>query len=320
MPLHIALTGATGFVGRAVVEKLLASGHSVTALVRDVTAAKLPPSVHMIVGDLHNDAALQKLTAKQDVVLHVAGAILGVGRQDFIRANVEGTRNVAAAARANGVKRVVFISSLAAREPGIGPYGESKLLAEQLLQSYAQHFSLKILRPAAVYGPGDKATLPLLKTLLAQVAVIPGVRRAKFSMIHVDDVALEVVRAAEADDTGLAELDDGEAGHTWPELIAIVRENFGTAQSVVFIPRPAATALGLCGDALARVLRKPVLISSRQMRQLYHPNWVADAASNARRIRLRDGLPSTIGWYQAQGLLPQRNAPVRSANNCTDTR
>jgi nucleoside-diphosphate-sugar epimerase len=167
---------------------------------------------------------------------------------------------------------------------------------------------LKILRPSAVYGPGDKATLPLLKALLAHTAVIPGSKDARFSMIHVDDVAVELLRAAETEDTGVFELDDGEGGHDWAELISIVRENFGTAKRVVFIPRGVATTVGAMGDGLAMILRKPMMISAKQMRQLYHPDWVVSAGQQNKRIGLADGLPSTIRWYQAKGLLPHISA------------
>jgi nucleoside-diphosphate-sugar epimerase len=308
MSLKIALTGATGFVGRALIPKLLEKGHLVSALVRSPETANLPSSIKMVRGDLHDASALRQFTAASDVVLHVAGAIAGISRKDFLRANLEGTQHVAEAAIANRVKRFVYVSSLAAREPRIGPYGESKMLAEQMLLAFGSALNLKILRPSAVYGPGDKATLPLLKALLAHTAVIPGSKDARFSMIHVDDVAVELLRASETEDTGVFELDDGEGGHDWAELIGIVRENFGTAKRVVFIPRGVATTLGTMGDGLAMILRKPMMISAKQMRQLYHPDWVVSAGQQNKRIGLAEGLPSTIHWYQAKGLLPHRSA------------
>jgi nucleoside-diphosphate-sugar epimerase len=127
MPLKIALTGATGFVGRTVVNEMLGVKHSVTALVRDVSRANLPRDVRLVSGDLQNIAALDELTTGADVVIHVAGLISAVKRADYFVANEQGTRNVVQAALRHGVKRFVHVSSLSAREPQLSSYGASKL-------------------------------------------------------------------------------------------------------------------------------------------------------------------------------------------------
>ena len=98
MPLKIALTGATGFVGRAVVSALMAKSHQVSALVRDPARANLPPEVRQVQGDLQNSAALDDLTQGADVVIHVAGVIGALRRADYFLANEQGTRAVAEAA------------------------------------------------------------------------------------------------------------------------------------------------------------------------------------------------------------------------------
>ena len=126
MPLKIALTGATGFVGRAVVSSLMAKSCQVSALVRDPARAEMNSNVRQVQGDLQNSAALDDLARNADAVIHIAGVIGALRRNDFFAANEQGSLAVAEAAARNGVKRFIYISSLAAREPGLSMYGASK--------------------------------------------------------------------------------------------------------------------------------------------------------------------------------------------------
>ena len=105
MPLKIALTGATGFVGRAVVSALMAKSCQVLALVRDPSRADLNSNVRQIRGDLQNNAALDDLTKNADVVIHIAGVIGALSRNDFFAANEQGSLAVVEVAARNGVKR-----------------------------------------------------------------------------------------------------------------------------------------------------------------------------------------------------------------------
>lgn len=317
MALRIALTGATGFVGKSLVPKLLDAGHEVKALVRDPSRAKLPAEIETIQGSLADQEALNKLTQDCDVVLHVAGAVSGLVPDDFMRANFHGTNAVALAAKQNGIKRFVYVSSLAATQPQLGPYGKSKSIAEQSLKVIFKEDQLLILRPSAVYGPGDTATLPLMQALMSNTAVIPGTRHNRFGMIHVGDLANILVEAASGNATGTIELDDTEGSHTWSDLIDLTRKNFGTPKRTVYLPRSVAVLLGYGGDAFAKLRGKQSMVSSNQMRQLYHDNWTCAAPGWPRgnAVPLKDGLPQTIRWYQAQGLLPMG----RSVDKSSDT-
>jgi 2-alkyl-3-oxoalkanoate reductase len=320
MTLKIAVTGATGFVGKALIPRLIHSGHRLSLLVRNPNSAQFPNSVRVIRGDLHSLPALQDLTQNVDVVLHVAGVVSAVRRADFLTANCEGTIALATAAKANGVKRFVYVSSLAAREPGLAAYGESKAAAEQALLSMAAPMEVCILRPAAVYGRGDTATLPLLQALMSKTAFIPGTADAAFAMVHVDDMARALVEAVQGAN-GTFELHDGSAGHSWPELIAITRQHFGTPRRVVYLPKAMAMGLGHLGDAIARLRNRVSFASTAQIKQIYHPDWrvTSKVWPMQKPIHLQDGLPQTIRWYQAQGLLPQRQVADRSATDRANT-
>lgn len=307
--MRIALTGATGFVGKALLPLLLKNGHEVAALIRKPSVS-MDPRVRIVQGDLLDRDALQKLVTSADVVLHVAGVVSAVTRNDFFEPNVDGALALAEAARRNGIKKFIFVSSLAAREPKLNFYCESKAAAENALQNFVHDFELTILRPSAVYGPGDIATLPLLKSLMSAIAFIPGSPTARFGMVHVNDLAEILAEAVVSNRAGLFEVDDGSGGHSWPELSAVTRSAFARPIRLIYIPRPIAMGLGFIGDMVAKLRGRPSLLASGQLRQIYHTNWcvVQQRWTSNDMTLLAQGLPDTIRWYQEQGLLPIHKA------------
>ncbi|MFW6077126.1 MAG: SDR family oxidoreductase, partial [Hyphomicrobiales bacterium] len=128
----IALTGATGFVGRRVLALCAESGVAVRALARRPAAldGALNANVEVIEGDLLNEAALERLTEGAAAVIHCGGAIAG-SPETLAAANVEGTRRLVTAARRAGTARFVHVSSLAAREPALSGYASTKRLGER---------------------------------------------------------------------------------------------------------------------------------------------------------------------------------------------
>jgi 2-alkyl-3-oxoalkanoate reductase len=311
MSLIIAITGATGFVGRHVVPTLAAQGYIVRALLRD--PAQKTGDMHSVIGDLDNETALDELCAGADVMLHMAGAINGLSTADFIQVNDVGTANVMAAVQRQAVRRVIYLSSLAAREPQISAYAASKRAGENHV-SAAENCETLILRPAAVYGEGDKATLPLLKALMSWLAVIPGRLDSQFSMIHASDLAAVCAEAVVAKDTGLREVDDGNGGYAWADLISVTRKLYGFPRHVIYLPRTIAIVIGALGDFWAAIKRRPQMVSRSKMRELYFPSWVVQGQGWPRQqsIELESGLKRTIEWNMQSGALPRRGAVDRS--------
>jgi nucleoside-diphosphate-sugar epimerase len=305
MVLRVAVTGATGFVGRSLVPQLQKAGHDLNLLMRNPASNSLLESVRIVKGDLHDSAALRDLTSAADVVLHVAGAVSAPSVAEFMHVNLDGTVEVAKAAKANEVKRFVYVSSVAAREPSLNGYCASKASAEAALEGFASDFELCVLRPSAVYGPSDTATLPLLQALMSKRAFIPGSASARFAMVHVEDVARALVEAVQGPE-GMFVIHDGAPSHSWPELVALARQQFARPSSVTYIPRAVAVLAGLAGDVVARVRGRPSLVNSGQIQQIYHGDWSVSGGAwpLSNPISLQDGLPQTIRWYQQQGLLP----------------
>ncbi len=314
----IALTGATGFVGRAVLSQCLGAGHDVRALVRNL-ANPQAKNLTFVKGDLFDAAALAHLVIGCDAVIHVAGAIQANSRDEFLRINRDGTRAMLQAASNSGVRQFVHVSSLAAREPKLSDYAESKRLAEDVLREYKGRMKITILRPSAVYGPGDKATLPLIKSLLSPVAVIPGTKVNRFSLVHVNDFAVVCLAAARGQGAGILEIDDTAGGYTWTDLASVTRRNFASPRKLFHLPRPAASAIASMGAVASKLNGKPAMLSHGKVNELYHKDWVTTGPGWPRTnpVKLETGLPQTIQWYREQGWLSHRPALTTEKSQST---
>ena len=157
--MNLAITGGTGFVGAHLLDAALAAGHQVKALTRRDQDPR--DGLEWIAGDLSSRDALEQLVRDVDAIIHVAGTISAPTAAGFEKGNVAGTLAMLAAATAGGVHRFVHVSSLAAREPRLSVYGASKAKAEELVMSSGLDWT--IVRPPAVYGPGDRETLELFR-------------------------------------------------------------------------------------------------------------------------------------------------------------
>jgi nucleoside-diphosphate-sugar epimerase len=309
MPLKIALTGATGFVGRTLVSALLAKRHQVSALVRDMAKANLPVQLRLVQGDLQNGAALDDLTNGAEVVIHVAGATGALRRSDFFVANEKGSRAIAEAAARNGVRRFVHISSLAAREPELSIYGASKRAGEAAVETFKAKVSVVILRPPAVYGPGDRGTLPLLRSLTQSFALIPSSNRSRFSLIYVGDLARIIIEAAGTTRTGVVELDDGQRqGHDWRELAHIASAFEQKNVTPIFLPRIVAISVAGIVEAFARATGRLPFVSPDKIKQLYFSDWVSRGEGWPLKdpVSFDQGLSKTLDWYRKEQWLPRR--------------
>jgi nucleoside-diphosphate-sugar epimerase len=309
MPLKVSLTGATGFVGRAVISPLLARHAAVSALVRDVRRANLPPGLRLVEGDLQNRAALDDLMKGADVVIHIAGVIGALSRNDYFSVNEQGAQAVAEAAVRNGVKRFVHISSLAAREPELSIYGASKRAGEIAVERFNSVISVVILRPPAVYGPGDRGTLPLIRALIQSLPVIPGNSTSRFSLIYVNDLARMIVEAAESARSGVVEVSDGRPrGYSWKELAQIASATEQKTITPIFLPKSAAMTVAFLVEAIAKARGALPFVSPDKIQQLYFADWVARGEGWPLRepVDFAKGLSLTLDWYRKEQWLPQR--------------
>ena len=313
-PLRVALTGGTGFSGAYILPQLLAAGYEVVALARkpEVLAGKCR---NVIAGDLSDGMALARLVEGADVVLHVGGATSAQSRQDYFDVNLEGTKRLFRAARAAHVTRFVYVSSLTAREPQLLDYGASKAAAEQFLLPYDdEDCDILILRPPAVYGPRDRAALPLFKLLQSNVAVLPGRKNSRFSLLHVSDFAKVVCDSVEYKSHGIFELDDQTMGYTWADLVAASVSLTGKPARVVHVPYGVLNAAAGVAETIAKFTGKRAFATRQDIAKIYHKDWVVNGWlwPIAKPIKLQEGFAQTLEWYQQQGWLPPQKEQVRS--------
>jgi NADH dehydrogenase len=197
--MRVALTGATGFVGRYIVDHLVRRDHDVQALVRapERQGWLTDRGVTVVRGDLEDTDALRRWASGADAVIHLVGIIEEVGRQTFERVHAEGTGRVVGAARDAGVSRFVQMSALGARpDQTATPYHRTKAAGEEVVRESG--LSHAILRPSLIAAP-ENAVMKMLLTLLRMAPVVPVIGNGlyKMQLIAADDVADAFVTAAE---------------------------------------------------------------------------------------------------------------------------
>ncbi|KEO88168.1 epimerase [Erythrobacter sp. JL475] len=294
-----AITGATGFVGSAVID---ASGdYDVRALTRRDQQAR--DGVTWVQGTLDDTQALASLCEGADAVIHIAGLTNTPDIAEFEVANVTGTANLIAAAKAAKVKRLVFVSSLSAREPQLSAYGASKAKAEELVQ--ASHLDWTIVRPPAVYGPRDVDMFELFRS--AKMGIVPLPPRGATSIIHVDDLAVLLLALAEQRGMNrIFEPDDGrEGGWSHQELAQAIGRAVGKRR--VFAPHLPKGVLNIAASADNFLRGDKAKLTADRVGYMCHPNWVVRSDRRPQagfwqpQISGEDGLRQTADWYTREG-------------------
>ncbi len=302
-PTTLAVTGGTGFVGGHLLRLARAAGHDIRALTRGWR----PPEdgIDWVEGALDNPDSLERLCAGADVAIHVAGLINAAGRAGFEAVNVGGTANMVDAARRAGVRRFVHISSLVAREPDLSDYGWSKAKAERVVA--ASGLDWTVIRPPAVYGPGDRETFELFKMARRGLVALPP--KGRFSVLHVEDLCRLILAVADAPDTvsETYEPDDGrEDGWDHRHFARTLGRVFGKRAATVAMPKVVLQG----ASRLDRLVRRgKAKLTPDRVRYFCHPDWVAAALARppetlwTPRVRTPTGLKATAAWYQEQGWL-----------------
>ncbi|MBN2331469.1 MAG: NAD-dependent epimerase/dehydratase family protein [Deltaproteobacteria bacterium] len=300
----IAVTGVTGFIGSRIARHLSAAGWQVRGLVRRRSSRERLEGVAgtWIEGDLTNSASLRELVAGASAVIHCAGAVRGAGPEPFQRVNGAGVaRLVPVLAAMTSPPALLLISSLAAREPLLSDYAASKRRGEQELAAAAGSLSWAIFRPPAVYGPGDRELVPLFRLMKWGIAPVLGVEDARFSLLHVDDLAAAVISwvGQKNRQNGTFELHDGRhGGYSWREVIDTVVQLRGHPVVRLQVPVPLLAVAASFNLQAARLLGYQPMLTPGKVRELKHLDWVCDNAP----------LHRTTGWVPeislVEGLRP----------------
>ena len=299
----LAVTGGTGFVGSHLLRAARAAGYKVRALTRGWR----PPEVGIdwVDGALDRPDSLFKLCDGADAVVHIAGLINASSRAAFEAVNVAGTASLVDAARKAKLRRFVHISSLAAREPELSDYGRSKAKSERLVA--ASGLDWTIVRPPAVYGPGDRETFELFKMARRGIVALPP--RGRFSVLHVEDLCRLVLAVLDEPDTigETYEPDDGaENGWDHRHFARTLGRMLGRRPATVSMPRIVMHGASRI-DRLVR--RDKAKLTPDRVRYFCHPDWVVTARHRppeglwTPQVRTPTGLKRTAEWYREQGWL-----------------
>jgi nucleoside-diphosphate-sugar epimerase len=261
--------------------------------------------VTWIPGALDDPASLAKLVEGSDAIIHVAGVINAADPAGYEVGNVTGTRHLIDAANAAGVRRFVHTSSLSAREPTISLYGASKARSEHLVQSSGLDWT--IVRPPAVYGPGDRETLELFAMATRGMVFLPP--GGRLSLIHVDDLCdlCLALASPDAPSTLIIEPDDGSPnGYSHVQFAHMLGRSVGKSVRTVSAP---ALLIRLAAR-IDRLLRGDrAKLTPDRASYFCHPDWVvsrtlaAPAALWKPRIPTPQGLAATAAWYREEGWL-----------------
>ncbi len=236
--MRVAVTGATGYVGRHVVERLIRRDHEVVALARTPDRAGWlgDRGVELVAGDLEDQHALRRLVDGAGAVVNLVGIIVEIGRQTFERVQAAGTRNVVAAAREAGVPRFVQMSALGARpDAGATAYHRSKAAGEEAVRMSG--LSHAIVRPSLIAAQGNEV-LKMLVGMLRFSPVVPviGDGQYKLQPVWADDVAEAFALAIERPDLqGTFDL-AGPEQLTYHQLLDQLEAALGVKRARVMAP------------------------------------------------------------------------------------
>ena len=242
----VGITGATGFIGKILLQRLVKSNLPL----RIKCLARSEPSIKVISGivgnssclswvrgDLLNELSLKKLVEGCDVVVNLAGITKGLVLEDFCSINVEGCQNLLEACISHGVGKFVHMSTLAAKRPEASYYAFSKYKSELVVQNSCSEVPSLILRPTAVYGPGDKELIPLLKLIRFGINFKIFPPSSQLSFLHVFDLCDAIINCVlqyllkpevcdlEKKISGPFELSDEVGSYSWDEVSRICRHS-----------------------------------------------------------------------------------------------
>jgi nucleoside-diphosphate-sugar epimerase len=302
----VAVTGGTGFIGGRVVARLRREGWRVRALARRSNPSLADAGAEVVHGNLEDQSSLRALVKSARAVIHCAGAISACGRNEFVRVNRDGTAHLAAAILAQPEPpRLLLMSSLAAREPSLSSYAASKRMAEEAVhQTLSGKADFCLVRPPAVYGPGDRSTLPIFRQMYKGLLFVPAAN-ARFSLLYVEDLAEIVAQLLQRPrwDGLVIEPDDGSGGYRWGDLARIAGGHLDRRVRTVPVPRLAMWLPAVLAQLQGFAMRRAPKLSLGKLRELYHSDWVCRCTGAAllpaglQRVTFDNGFAATLAWY-----------------------
>jgi dihydroflavonol-4-reductase len=324
----ILVTGASGFVGSAVVRHLIKAGHQVRALVRS-TSSRINLAdlrAEIVEGDLRDVESLIHAMTGIRFVFHVAAdyRLWARNPQDIVRTNVEGTRNLMTAALRAGVERIVYTSSVAtlkARPDGkasdetfrleaqsaVGAYKYSKVVAERLVETMAaeQKLAAIIVNPSTPIGPGDVRPTPTGRIIVeAAAGRMPAYVDTGLNLVHVDDVAAGHLAALQSGRIGERYILGGQDVLLGDMLREIARQA-GRAPPRLRLPRRLIFPIAYGAEAVARFTGREPFVTTTGLRlakdRMFFTSAKAERELGYRARSYSEAIAEAIAWFRQHG-------------------
>lgn len=326
-PKQVVVTGATGFIGAHLVQGIRELGAKVRVLVRPSadTANLRTDNVELVYGDLRDEASLAGALCKDiDQVFHLAATQdFGLSNSRLFDINVEGTRRLLQQAIRNEVPRIVLVSSggihhndsgeLVCEESPLrasSPYLESKIKAEAIARHLfrADPMRLTIVRPGAVYGPGDRRLLKLFRAVIRGYFVMIGPGTRRIHPVYIDDLVDGLLRAGSESGRGETFLLSGPDMLPLRDWVGLIARTAGVATPRLAIRLGPAYIAAIICESICRVFGvTPPLNRARLGFFINHRSYdLSKARSLLRyvpRISVEDGVRRTLEWYKFHGWL-----------------
>jgi 2-alkyl-3-oxoalkanoate reductase len=314
---RILVTGAGGFVGRALVKRLRATGEPIRLMLRRPPAkANEDPNVHLVYGDLGDPAAVDHAMEGIEIAFHVGAAMRG-GPIEFLGGTVWGTRNVVAACERHGVRKLVYVSSLsvldhAGHKPGQpvtetspyephpdwrGLYTQTKLEAEKIVLGAAAQGRVNavLLRFGHIYGPGAEKVPPSGTIAIAGRWLVVGDGSAYVPVVHIENVVDTLMLAAERDlpNGTLLHVVDPE-GISQREYVTYAKSS-GMPIKAAFLPKWFLYTAAWGVELLGRILKRSVPLSRYRISSI-RPLWPCDCSEAVRQLGWKPAVTVAQGF------------------------
>jgi dihydroflavonol-4-reductase len=327
---RVLITGASGFVGSAVLRALDGRGLTLRAMVRSSSPRDNLAGVdcEVVEGDMRHTADVCHALEGVRWLYHVAADYRLWARDplDIVRANLEGARTVMEAALSRGVERIVYTSSVAtlrapdqptpidetaplAEGEGIGAYKESKVAAERLVERLVAERGLPavIVMPSTPIGPRDIKPTPTGRIVVeAAMGRIPAFVDTGLNLVHVDDVAAGHIMAMEKGRVGERYILGGQDA-SLREMLAVIAELTGRKAPTVNLPRTPLYPLAWAAEAVAQITGKEPMLTRDSLKMASHHMFFTSAKAETElgytARPYQQALADALAWFRAEGYL-----------------